>query len=180
MEGHRAASRGYTGRRNEDHCRRISALEPRSPARVPSSFVSYSISYVDLIRDDYMRRHDLNCAEAMLHAGNEAYELGLSKEALKVTAGFGGGLGTEHLCGAASGAVMLLGVLFAEERGHTSAKLAALRDEFVQRFTERFGKLDCAHVKAHHRSLYSGCQPVVEGAAEIVDDIVGRELGPQP
>ncbi len=124
-----------------------------------------------------MKQHDLNCAETMLHAGNEAFGLGLSPEALQVAAGFGGGLGVAHLCGAAAGAMMLLGVLFADGRGHTSPKLGAVREEFVRRFTERFGKLDCAYVKEHHRSPVAGCQPIVAGAAEIVQEIVDRERG---
>lgn len=133
------------------------------------------MNYAELVTSGYMGTHDLNCAETMLYAGNEAFELGLSSDVLKVAAGFGGGLGAEHLCGAASGAMMLLGLLFAEDRGHTSPKLVEIRDEFVRRFTERFGKLDCAYVKQHHRSPTVGCQVIVAGAAEIVQEIIDRE-----
>ena len=35
---------------------------------------------------------DYNCAESILRGGNDAYGLGLDENALKVIAGFGGGI----------------------------------------------------------------------------------------
>lgn len=47
----------------------------------------------DLIKNGFGEEEDLNCAEKILYAANREYNLGLDKSALKLAAGFGGGMG---------------------------------------------------------------------------------------
>ena len=54
----------------------------------------------DLIMNDFGKEEDYNCAEKILYGANKVYNLGLSKEALKLSAAFGGGMGIESTCGA--------------------------------------------------------------------------------
>lgn len=69
----------------------------------------------DLIKKGYGEKENLNCAEKILYASNEAYNLGLDKKALKLSAGFGGGMAIESVCGALTGAIMVLGCLFVKK-----------------------------------------------------------------
>ena len=46
-----------------------------------------------------------NCAESVLRAGNEYYQLGLDENAIHAFAGFGGGLHCGDVCGALTGAI---------------------------------------------------------------------------
>ncbi len=131
--------------------------------------------YSELVRNDYMQKHDLNCAETMLRAANEAYDIGLSEEALRAAEAFGGGMGREGACGAMTGALMALGIMRGSGKSHQDPRLGELRDEFVQRFEQRFGSTECAAVKARHRDPVKNCQVVVEGAAEILEDVLERE-----
>lgn len=62
-----------------------------------------------LIQSGFFIDKDLNCAETVLVAANEVHELNLSNDALRLSAGFGGGVGgMEMLCGALNGGVMAL------------------------------------------------------------------------
>lgn len=44
----------------------------------------------DLIKNGFGQKEDLNCAETILYGANKAYDLGLSRDALKLAAAFGG------------------------------------------------------------------------------------------
>jgi C_GCAxxG_C_C family probable redox protein len=131
--------------------------------------------YADLVRDDYMLRNDYNCSETMLVAANEAYGLGLDERALHVASPFGGGMGRERACGALTGALMALGAMRSRDWSHRDDRLGELRDEFVRRFEERFGSLDCAEIKKTHRSETRGCQAVVEIAAGLLQEILDED-----
>ena len=102
------------------------------------------MGYKEMIASGYMRANDYNCAEAMLNAANEAYRLGLDEKAVRVACPFGGGMGKEATCGALTGGLMVLGVLYASGHAHGDEKFAAIRDRFVAEFEERFGSIDCA------------------------------------
>jgi C_GCAxxG_C_C family probable redox protein len=130
------------------------------------------MTYAEFVADDYMGRHDLNCAETMLYSANEYYQLGLSDTALKAAAPFGGGMGREKACGAATGALMALGCLFARDRSHRDPQVREISEAFLTRFEQTFGSLDCAIIKQTHRSEERGCKPVVELAATLLEAVI--------
>lgn len=135
------------------------------------------MTYSDLVASDYMGKHDLNCAETMLYSANEHFDLDLSENALKSAAPFGGGMGREKACGAATGALMALGCLFATDRSHRDPRIGEIRDEFLRRFEDAFGSLDCRDIKLTHRNEERGCKPVVELAATVLESVVADYRG---
>ena len=50
----------------------------------------------ELIKNGFGEKEDLNCAEKILWGANNAYNLGLDREALKLASGFGGGMAIEE------------------------------------------------------------------------------------
>ena len=60
-----------------------------------------------LLQDGFGSAMDLNCAEKILYGANWAYNMKLPGEALKLAAGFGGGMGVESSCGVITGGVMV-------------------------------------------------------------------------
>ena len=58
----------------------------------------------ELVNHGYSEKKELNCAETIRYGANKVYGLGLDHEALKLAAGFGGGMGIEATCGALTGA----------------------------------------------------------------------------
>jgi C_GCAxxG_C_C family probable redox protein len=103
------------------------------------------------------------------------YSLGLDPRALKLAAGFGGGMGIETTCGALTGAVMVLGRIFARDKGHDTPRLKELCAEFLEEYRSEMGDIDCTPLKERYRSEELECRTVVLKSAEILESIVERE-----
>lgn len=132
---------------------------------------------IETVRKFYGSEYDLNCAETILYAANEEYNLKLTKETFKTMAAFGGGMAIEDTCGAATGAITVLGLMFIKDRAHESEYIKSLTKEFMEKFKERCTTLNCARLKELYRNDETGCLKLVEIAAEILDAIVERESG---
>jgi C_GCAxxG_C_C family probable redox protein len=131
----------------------------------------------DLIKNGYGQAQDFNCAEKILYGGNEAYKLGLNRETLKISAGFGGGMAIGSVCGALSASIMILGILFVQNNAHESSKIKDLTKELLSKYEEAMGEIDCTPLIKAHRTKEEKCNNVILKAAEILDSIVSRELG---
>ncbi|GMR05238.1 MAG: C-GCAxxG-C-C family protein [Thermodesulfobacteriota bacterium] len=131
-------------------------------------------------------RNGYNCSQALLAAYSK--EVGLDKEtALKVSSAFGGGMGCEgNVCGAATGALMVLGLKY----GNASAERGQSRSydrakDFLGRFRERNGSTLCKELldcdisteegmeRATRDNLFTTvCPKIVRDAAEIVEGML--------
>ena len=54
-------------------------------------------------------------------------------------ASFGGGMTIGSVCGAATGAIAALGVMFTTERGHQSPHVREMTSKFLNEFNKRMG-----------------------------------------
>jgi C_GCAxxG_C_C family probable redox protein len=129
----------------------------------------------DLIKAGYGIAEDLNCAEMILSGANQVYHLGLDREALKLAAGFGGGMAIEGTCGALTSAIMVLGRLYIQERAHESGRIKELTQELFETYRKTMGEIDCVPLKAMYRNDEIKCRLVIQKAAEVLDEIVARE-----
>ena len=132
---------------------------------------------VEKVKKYYDKAYDLNCAETMIYAANEEYDMNLAKETLKTMAGFGGGMAIESVCGAITGAIAVLSLLFVEDRGHESDKVKNMCKEFFAEFEKELGTNNCTALKAKYRNDDVRCWDMVRVAAEILEKIVLREKG---
>jgi C_GCAxxG_C_C family probable redox protein len=130
----------------------------------------------DLIQQGFGVNEDLNCAEKILQGANIAYGLNLDKEALKLAAGFGGGMAIGDKCGALTASIMVLGKLFVKERAHESKKIKELTTELFQEYDKEMGSIDCSPLKEKYFKEEYKCLNVILKAAEVLDRIVEREL----
>ncbi|MEG0969535.1 MAG: C-GCAxxG-C-C family protein, partial [Acidaminococcaceae bacterium] len=124
---------------------------------------------LELLEKGYGSAMDLNCAEKILYGANWAYDLKLSPEALKLAAGFGGGLGVGSVCGTITGAVMVLSHLYVQQYAHESGRIKVLEEEFITAFNQEFKCLDCKTLKAKYRTPQGKCDPLIFQAAAILD-----------
>lgn len=88
----------------------------------------------------------LNCSQAVFSVFADKFDLD-ERTLMKVAGGFGGGVGASGLiCGALSGAVMAIGLKYgASDPSDTESKRItreAVR-EFMKKFTDEFGAVDC-------------------------------------
>jgi C_GCAxxG_C_C family probable redox protein len=133
---------------------------------------------------DYFEQ-GFNCAQSVCAAYAEHF--GLDREiALRVSAGFGGGMGRlAGTCGAVSGAFMIIGLKYgavqADDKESKENAYAQVR-EFAQRFTKRHGSLLCKELlgcdistpegyqRAKEEQLFTTrCPQLVQDAAEILE-----------
>ncbi len=134
-------------------------------------------------------RQGYNCSQATLSAFAE--ELGLPLDAaLRLAAPFGGGIGRQgEVCGAASGALMALGLRFGGTTPDKAGKehAYALAAEFLRRFQERTGALHCRELidvdmstpngltDARARKVFTTlCPAYVQAAVEIAEELLAE------
>ena len=127
-----------------------------------------------------------NCCQSVLAAFSDVTGLG-EQESFNLGAGFGSGAGTGELCGAAAGAVMVLGLLTPGDPSDIAGgkrRTMALSKEFQRRFQEKFGALRCADLlprkftpddttpAAKAMGLTHHCQIMVVTAVEITEEML--------
>lgn len=105
-----------------------------------------------------------SCAQAVF----EAYAPSLGLEAgtaARIATGFSGGMHLGGMCGAASGAIMVLGLALSDEQCTVRGGRAPVLDavgEFASRFERRTGALDCPGILGHDLRTPEGMQRAVD------------------
>lgn len=117
----------------------------------------------------YNHELDLNCAETLLAAGNEEYNLGFQDDIYRLVSGFGGGFYSERICGALCGSIAVLSKLHVGTRAHNNDEFKVLVNDFIARFEAEFGTINCGELKQLHRKEETGCLPILERAANVLD-----------
>lgn len=133
-------------------------------------------------------RNGFTCSSAVFSAFSD--ELGLDSDtAKKIACGFGAGISkTGNICGAVSGAIMVISLKFGKtKQGDEAAteKTRALVREFMHEFTQRHGSVYCTELlgynlskpdeyeKARDSELFvTKCPELVGDAAAILEKIL--------
>lgn len=130
----------------------------------------------ELIEQGSYPADDLNCAETILSGANQVYNLGLSRDCLRLAAAFGGGMGTENVCGVLTASLMVLGYLFVPERAHKSPEIKEISKKLFDLYTKKLGDFICKPLKDKYRTEEKKCYEVVLMGAEILDSIISEEM----
>ena len=133
------------------------------------------MSILKPIKDDYMKKNSLNCAETILRVSNNEFKLGLDKNALLLAAGFGGGMGVGNVCGALTGAIMVLGRLYVKDYAHESTRIKDVEKKLIEAFEKEFGTLLCTPIKDKYFHPDHKCKAVVLKAAEILEKVIAGD-----
>jgi len=132
-----------------------------------------------------------SCSQSVL--ASRAEQFGLETEtALKLSAAFGGGLGRQgEVCGAVSGALMVIGL----ENGHITPEDKAAKEHtyeltrrFIAEFTRRNGTIQCrdllgCHIgapegmkQAQEQNLFKTvCPKLVAEASQILSEMLDEK-----
>ena len=122
------------------------------------------------------------CSQAVLAAFAEDFSLE-KKLALKIANGFGGGIArNQHICGAVSGAIMLIGLKHGKTEPGDSAsheQTYEMFNKFIDKFVGRNGASDCFELvgctlpEAREKGLFASlCSKYVRDAAVILEDLL--------
>ena len=104
-----------------------------------------------------------NCCQAVIGSCCEKFGVD-QKTAYAMGAFFGSGMRTGEVCGAASGALMALGLLYGDENNRQCTKA----QEFMKAFKEEFGSVLCREILAKHEKKL--CPALIEYAAKYLED----------
>ena len=119
----------------------------------------------------YMKEKDCNCAETMLHAADEEWNMGISDETFRAFAGFGGGLSCGSTCGALTGAAAIISLKYTNKQGHDSPEMSGTVKKLTQEFDARFNSIVCTELKDIHVVDDHKCLYLVEKAADLLEEI---------
>jgi C_GCAxxG_C_C family probable redox protein len=90
-----------------------------------------------------------NCAQSVLSVFAEEYNLD-KPTALKLSTGFGGGMGRmQHTCGAVTGAFMVIGLKHGKSNDHEDENQEisfSMVQDFSKKFIEQHGSINCKDI----------------------------------
>ena len=129
-----------------------------------------------------------NCAQAVLSSHSADYGLD-PVVAKKVAGAFGGGIARNgDICGAVTGALMLIGLKYGQyKEGDNDSKENTYRivNDYISKFKKEFGSIQCKdllkydlsikeeYLKAHGAGLFKTlCPCFVRKSVELLDEIL--------
>lgn len=127
---------------------------------------------MEALRDKAVEIHTRggNCAQAVLCAFCGKYGVDFAT-AMRLAGGFGGGLRSGEICGAASGSAMVIGLKHgaSEPEDQEQKQLCGARTaEVIKEFRERFGAVCCRDLlKIEGRKI---CNKLIAEATQMLED----------
>ena len=135
---------------------------------------------------DYYGRN-FNCSQGVFTT--YAIEHGIDEKlALKLATNFGGGARKGEMCGAVSGALMVLGLLYGHSESEdldSKAKAYAMSEEYMKRFIRRNGSVVCRELLGYDLSkpeekavilekdlFRTFCPDMIRSAVVILDELI--------
>lgn len=133
--------------------------------------------------------NNFNCTQAIFTTF--ATESGIDEElALKIATQFGGGARKGELCGAVSGALLVLGLKYGHchsENTKEKSNAYKIGEDFMNRFTDKQGTVVCRELLGYDLSkpedmkqikelnlFKTACPKIIRCATEIVDQMISE------
>ncbi len=130
--------------------------------------------------EKYYREGGYNCAETVLHAANEYYELGLHDHDMRCMAGFGGGMFVGSVCGALVGAQAALSAMIIEVKAHDQMEEIRPASQRLHRnFRTAYTAVECKDIKKDWHTKELKCWKTVEQACRVLEQTVNELELPQ-
>ena len=132
---------------------------------------------------------NFNCSQGVF--STYAVEQGIDEKlALRIATNFGGGARKGEMCGAVSGALMVLGLLYGHSEyddTRAKAKAYAMAKEYMNRFIDKNGSVVCRELlgydlsipdereKIMEKNLFrTFCPEMIRSAVRILDELLGE------
>ena len=132
--------------------------------------------FKDLVLDYYRKENDLSCSEAMIKAGNEYFGLNMTENCFRLFSGFSGGMYGNCTCGAVTGAVAILSLLYVENGAHNSPLMKKKVSRFIELFRKELSSTECGILKNLHHTPEIRCSKMMLVAAQLVEQVVNENM----
>ncbi len=130
---------------------------------------------MEKLKDLYSKYYydmNYNCAETMIRAGNDHYNLGLGDRDMIAFAGFGAGIQTGNTCGAILAAVSVLSMKYVEKKAHESKDIKPVTTLLIRAFNDRYGSVLCKDIKPQSFKPDIRCKATIETACDILEQVI--------
>ena len=122
----------------------------------------------------YYFEQNYNCAETILRAGNDYYNLGLHDHDMKLVGAYGAGIQCGNTCGAVLSAAAILSMKYIETKAHESADIRKVGTNLIRKFNLKYGSTLCKDIKPQSFKPEYRCQKTVETACDILEEVISE------
>lgn len=120
----------------------------------------------------YYLDQNYNCAETIIRAGNEYYNLGLHDRDMIMVAAFGAGIQSGSTCGAVLAGASVLSMKYVEAKAHESEDIRPVVMKMMRKFNEVYASTLCKDIKPQSFKTEYRCQKTIETACDILEEVI--------
>ena len=119
----------------------------------------------------YYNENGKNCAEAILLATSDVYNLNLNDEDAKLLVGFGGGMGCGSVCGCLAASIAVIGKIF-----YGNEKIREICAEFTSKFkkTLQCDSIDCSGIAPVYKTVEKRCEKAVAVSSDLLEEFLNK------
>jgi len=122
----------------------------------------------------YYFDQNYNCAESILRAGNEYYNLGLHDRDMIVVGAYGAGIQSGNTCGAVLSGASILSMKYIEAKAHESEDIRPVVQKLLRKFNEKYGSVLCKDIKPQSFKPEYRCQKTIEAACDMLEETIAE------
>lgn len=130
-----------------------------------------------MLKDMYQKYYfeqNYNCAESLLRAANDYYELGLHDRDMIMVGAYGAGIQCGNTCGAVLAAAAVLSMKYVEAKAHESTDIKPVTTELISKFNMKYGSTLCKDIKPQSFKPEYRCKMTVEAACDILEETIAE------
>ena len=120
----------------------------------------------------YYTEQNYNCAETVIRAANEYYDLKLHDRDMIMLGAYGGGIQTGNTCGAILAAVSVLSMKYVEKKAHESKDIKPITTELIRKFNLKYSSILCKEIKPQSFDPEKRCLMTVESICDILESVI--------
>lgn len=122
----------------------------------------------------YYFEQNYNCAESVLRAANDYYQLGLHDYDMKLVGAFGAGIQCGNTCGAILSAASVLSMKYVEAKAHESADIKPVTTAMMEKLVAKYGSALCNDIKPQSFQPEIRCLKTVEAVCDILEETIAE------
>ena len=130
-----------------------------------------------MLKDVYQKYYfeqNYNCAETLLRAANDYYDLKLHDRDMIMVGAYGAGIQCGNTCGAVLAAASVLSMKYVEAKAHESEDIRPVVMKLMRKFNEKYGSTLCKDIKPQSYRPEYRCQMTIEAACDVLEATIAE------
>lgn len=130
-----------------------------------------------MLKDVYAKYYfegNYNCAETIIRAANEYYELGLHDRDMIMVGAYGAGIQCGNTCGAVLSAAAVLSMKYVEAKAHESEDIRPVVMKLMRKFQAKYGSTLCKDIKPQSFKPEYRCRMTIEASCNILEETIAE------